>query len=94
MFGQYGIDRVYGLIEKHKRSGVIILSGDVHFTQYYTSMCKSQFGYPLTEITSSGLSHHLDETTPDLAYGTTFITNRRQMTSEAVSVLNFGGLQI
>lgn len=49
------------LIEKHKKSGVVILSGDVHLGQVVGEKCSREgIGYRLTEITSSGLSHTCD----------------------------------
>jgi hypothetical protein len=50
--------KVFELITKHQKSGVILLSGDVHFTQFYHTNCKSLTGYNVPEVTTSGLSHH------------------------------------
>ena len=50
--------RLIQLIKKYQKSGVIILSGDVHFAQLYKTNCDSEgIGYPIYEICSSGLSH-------------------------------------
>jgi hypothetical protein len=49
--------RLMNLIQKHKKSGVIFLSGDVHFGQMYTSKCASLTGYVIPEMCSSGLTH-------------------------------------
>jgi hypothetical protein len=45
------------VIAKHKKSGVILLSGDVHFAQFYKAPCTNNLGYRLWEMTSSGLTH-------------------------------------
>lgn len=42
-----------------KKSGLIFLSGDVHFAQFFHSSCKSlATGYDIIEAASSGLTHH------------------------------------
>ncbi len=51
---------IFNLIKKHEKSGVILLSGDVHFAQFYETKCKSLTGYNVPELTSSGMSHHVD----------------------------------
>ena len=44
-----------------KKSGLIFLSGDVHFSQFFHSSCKSfATGYDMIELTSSGMTHHTD----------------------------------
>lgn len=49
------------LIKKNRKSGVILLSGDVHFAQFYTTQCSSlSGGYAIPELTSSGLTHHVN----------------------------------
>lgn len=47
--------RMFELIRKTKAEGVVILSGDVHFSEL--SMRKMEGLYPLYDITSSGLTH-------------------------------------
>ncbi len=49
------------MILKHKKSGVIIMSGDVHWAQLFHMNCHSYVGYDLPEICSSGLTHVLSE---------------------------------
>jgi len=49
-----------GLLQKHKKSGVILISGDVHYGGYFAMKCKGHFGYEMPEITTSGLTHTLD----------------------------------
>ena len=53
--------RLFNLIAKTKRNGVILLSGDVHFAQILKTFCiMPEIGYDLYELTSSGLSHYLN----------------------------------
>lgn len=56
----HSYDRLMALLQKTKSSGVIFLSGDVHFAQVYSLKppC-SPLGYPLYEFTSSGMTHCL-----------------------------------
>ena len=49
---------LFDLIKSHKKSGVILLTGDVHFSQFYHTNCKSMVGYDIPEVTTSGLTHH------------------------------------
>ena len=47
------------LLTKYKKSGAIILSGDVHYAKIHSSGCRSLTGgYFLYEFVSSGLTHH------------------------------------
>ena len=48
------------LIRKYEKSGVVLLSGDVHFAQFYHTNCQSLTGYNLPELTTSGLTHHVN----------------------------------
>jgi alkaline phosphatase D len=52
-------ERLLALIRKHKLSRVLLISGDVHFSEIVTYPCKERVGYDLVEFTSSGLSHKL-----------------------------------
>lgn len=56
-------NKLFNLIKKTNRKGVILLSGDVHYGEIfsYPSSCSSPINYPLYEMTSSGLTHHLGE---------------------------------
>ncbi len=45
------------IINKYEKSGVIMLSGDVHFAEIYHMNCKSISGYDIHEVTSSGMTH-------------------------------------
>jgi len=55
-WGNYPLERqrLFDLIDKTKANGVIILSGNVHFTEIseYTRL-----SYPLLDFTSSGMTH-------------------------------------
>lgn len=46
------------LIRKYGKSGVVLITGDVHFAQFYHTNCESLTGYNLPELTTSGLTHH------------------------------------
>jgi hypothetical protein len=37
---------------------VILISGDIHFAQFYHLNCYSILGYNLSEMTTSGLTHN------------------------------------
>lgn len=46
------------LINKHKKNGIILLSGDIHFAEFIKLSKKEGLTYyDLHEITSSGLTH-------------------------------------
>lgn len=62
------------LISKHKKNGVLFLSGDVHFAQFYHMNCESVVGYNLTEMTTSGLTHHAAGLLPISNYVMDFTT--------------------
>lgn len=49
------------LIRKYEKSGVIFISGDVHFSQLYSMKCQSLTGFDIPELTSSGMTHNTDE---------------------------------
>jgi len=55
-WGNYPLERqrLFDLIKKTKANGVIILSGNVHYTEI--SQLKDN-GYPLIDFTSSGMTH-------------------------------------
>lgn len=59
--GQPNKDRIISLIQKYKKSGVLLFSGDVHYGQLYSSKCESLTGYKLLEVCSSGLTHVLND---------------------------------
>lgn len=52
---------IFNLLKRHELSNVLLLSGDVHFAQVYENKCISLSGQRLVEVTSSGLSHTLDD---------------------------------
>jgi alkaline phosphatase D len=51
-------EKLIGLIRKYALSGVILLSGDVHFAEVMKYPCRHRVGYELHEFTSSGLTHY------------------------------------
>ena len=53
--------RLFDLIGKYQKNGVILLTGDVHYAQISKTFCVlPNIGYDLYELTSSGLSHFLN----------------------------------
>ncbi|KPH65024.1 alkaline phosphatase family protein [Pseudoalteromonas sp. NEC-BIFX-2020_002] len=55
--------RLFTLIKKHKVNGVIIISGDTHWGEI--SQYTEQLDYPLTEMTSSGLTEKWKDVSPN-----------------------------
>lgn len=46
------------MLSKYQKQNVVLMSGDVHFAQFYDTGCKSLTGMnSLPELTSSGLTH-------------------------------------
>jgi len=60
--------RLLETLRKFKKSGVVFLSGDVHFGQFYKSNCESFTGYKIPELCSSGLTHILNDMYPGVKY--------------------------
>ena len=50
------LQRLIDLLHKHQVPGFMIISGDVHHAQVLSSQC-NLLGYPLIEVTTSGLTH-------------------------------------
>ncbi|KAL9225688.1 hypothetical protein vseg_001582 [Gypsophila vaccaria] len=59
-------NRLFKLIHDSKRSGVLFISGDVHFAEITRYDCAS--GYPLYDVTSSGLTQSVEGVVPALQY--------------------------
>lgn len=74
--------RLFELIEKTKASGVIMLSGNVHFAEISKTQAKA---YPLLEFTSSGMTHI------DLEYAQADNPSRL---AGPMTELNFGFIEI
>lgn len=52
-------DRLFDLIGKVKKNGIILLSGDIHCAEILKTFCvHPDIGYNLYEFSSSGLSHY------------------------------------
>lgn len=83
------------LLEAEERSGVVLLSGDVHYTQFFKSPCKSRLGYSLIELCSSGLSHVLGMIAPpsDKLLGT-MTPGKYALTRVEGWELNFGLVEV
>lgn len=56
---KYSQDKLLQTIRRTKRSGIILISGDVHYSEIMTHPCPKRIGYNLYEITSSGLTHYM-----------------------------------
>jgi hypothetical protein len=55
----YPRKRLFEILGKYKKSGAVLLSGDIHCGQVLKTFCvMPEIGYDLWEITSSGLSHY------------------------------------
>lgn len=54
-------ERLFQLISSTRAKGVVFLSGDVHFAELNEARCTTQAsgrdGYPLLDVTTSGLTH-------------------------------------
>lgn len=55
-------DRLFKLVKGTKRDGVLFISGDVHFGEISRYDCAA--GYPLYDITSSGLTQAVEKAVP------------------------------
>ena len=59
---KHEVRRLMGLVQKYRKNGVVLVSGDVHFTQVLNSKRRpSDDAYKLYEITTSGLTHTCDK---------------------------------
>jgi len=91
---EWSRQKLYELIRKYKRSGVVLLSGDVHYAEFMKYPCKERIGYDLWEFTSSGLTHfiasqvkYIDEFTKRL-YPTTYNDMEDKYMERNFGVLN------
>eukprot|EP00352_Strombidinopsis_acuminata_P001820 CAMPEP_0176385718 /NCGR_PEP_ID=MMETSP0126-20121128/35372_1 /TAXON_ID=141414 ORGANISM="Strombidinopsis acuminatum, Strain SPMC142" /NCGR_SAMPLE_ID=MMETSP0126 /ASSEMBLY_ACC=CAM_ASM_000229 /LENGTH=159 /DNA_ID=CAMNT_0017752243 /DNA_START=295 /DNA_END=774 /DNA_ORIENTATION=- len=57
-FGNRGKERLFELINKHQKSNVVLMSGDIHFSQFFATQCSSLTGYQIIELTTSGMTHN------------------------------------
>jgi alkaline phosphatase D len=55
--------RLFDAIENSGVEGLVFLSGDVHYGEL-TASCREDIGYPLYEITSSGITHSISSSLP------------------------------
>lgn len=86
-----GRKRFMELLEKTEKSGVVILSGDVHFAEFLKTNCiHPRLGYHLYEITSSGLSH-FDE---HMSFFIDFVLPRDYSILNAVYDYNYGFVEL
>jgi alkaline phosphatase D len=90
MWGDYpkSRERFFSMLKDSKKSGVIILSGDRHWGEI-SKMDDSPTGYPLYEITSSGMTHYKSW------FAKTFLpTTNRYRIGEPYRDLNYGLMDI
>ncbi len=74
--------RFFDLLTTYQKEPVIILSGDVHWAEY-SRIDETANGWPLIELTSSGLTEEWKQISPN-----------RHRVGEAYAVANFGLLEI
>ncbi len=74
--------RFFELIESYQHEPIVILSGDVHWSEF-SRIDETANGWPLLEITSSGLTEEWKAISPN-----------RHRVGEAFAVANFGLLEI
>jgi len=59
-------ERLLALIRKYKTGGLILLSGDVHYTEMMKYPCKERIGFELHEFCSSGITHYASSHVPNV----------------------------
>lgn len=92
-FGYHNKKKLLNLLEKYEMSGVVFLSGDVHFAQLNENRCKSSFSQRrLIEATSSGLSHFAANLYPE--FGAYSIVHDFWTISDRFADLNYGDVLI
>ena len=88
-------DRLLRLLEEEERSSVVLLSGDVHYTQFFKTPCRSRLGYHLVELCSSGLSHILGKVVPYADLILSEMTPRIYTSTPVEGMkLNFGSIEL
>jgi len=87
------LDRLIFLIAKYKVPGTILMSGDVHMGEMMVANC-SDIGYPLYEITSSGLTHSVRSQVPFISPSTIGKYYRSSLTTYLTYDKNFGSIDI
>eukprot|EP00347_Sterkiella_histriomuscorum_P002368 403368424 len=86
--------RLLNLIRDHRKSGVILLSGDVHYAQFFNTECESYTGYNIFEICSSGLTHYLSQASPYIEHFIEGHTPKLYKESEIFMNINFGSIEL
>lgn len=74
--------RFFTLLERHQQEPVVIISGDVHWSDY-SEIRASGMAWPLVELTSSGLTEEWKAISPN-----------RHRVGEAFAVANYGVIDI
>lgn len=89
--------KLFDLIGKYKKNGVILLSGDIHCAQFYKTFCVIpgiikfylEIGYPIYEASSSGLSHHCF-----YDFFADYIFSNRYSINPMLSTFNFANVEL
>jgi hypothetical protein len=71
-----------------------LLSGDVHFAQFYETKCKSLTGYNVPELTTSGMTHHVDSFMKFGHKWLPMVTPKFWSASDILVYFNFGLMKI
>lgn len=74
--------RFFELLEQYQQEPILILSGDVHWSEY-SEITETANGWPLIELTSSGLTEEWKAISPN-----------RHRVGDAFAVANFGLVEI
>eukprot|EP01127_Copromyxa_protea_P018484 TRINITY_DN583_c0_g1_i1.p2 TRINITY_DN583_c0_g1~~TRINITY_DN583_c0_g1_i1.p2 ORF type:complete len:339 (+),score=75.18 TRINITY_DN583_c0_g1_i1:325-1341(+) len=64
------LEKLYSLIAQSKASGIMLLTGDVHYSEILKNDCR-KFNYPIYEFTSSGMTHSVE----NIPFVSTLATN-------------------
>jgi len=87
--------KLFERIRQNKISNIILLSGDVHFSNTYHSACDALIGYGLIEYTSSGMSHSIDSfKTPLVREGIESLHDPIYGTTRMVTKYNYGEIYV
>jgi len=85
--------RFFNLLEKVKPRGVVLFSGDIHYTEINRKECVG-LGYPLIEFTSSGLTHCCEDDLPFVCDILLSSIWKSQYQVGYYKFLNFGTIEI
>ncbi len=84
--------RLFKILGKYKKSGVVLLTGDIHLAQILRTFCVlPEIGYHIFEVTSSGLSHHEYE---GMSIIFDYLLPNKYFFSPLVNEINFAKVEI